>query len=131
MKKQPVSHRDLDVYQRALRGYARIVELTARLPSSERFELVSQVRASARSVCSCMAEAWRKKPYPPAFASKLVEAESEAAETQTWGDIMLIHDYITQDELAEVIETYDHILAQFVSLRTTSREWKARPKTVR
>jgi four helix bundle protein len=126
MTKPPLSHRDLDVYQRALRAYARIVQLTNKFPSAERFELVSQVRASGRSVCSCIAEAWRKKPYPPAFASKLVEGESEAAETQTWGDIAEIHDYITKEELDELIEIYDHILAQLVKLRSASHSWTRR-----
>ena len=29
-------------------------------------------------------EAWRKRRYPAAFVAKLSDAESEAAETQTW-----------------------------------------------
>jgi four helix bundle protein len=126
MIEAPRSHRDLEVYKRALHGYAFIARITATFPNTEKFELVAQMRAAARSVCSCLAEGWRKRNYPAAFASKLTEAESEAAETQTWADIAAIHTYIAPDQQADIIEEYDHILAQLVRFRRTAIKWKGR-----
>ena len=126
MKNTPRSHRDLDVYKLAIGAYAIVLRLSSTFPNTEKFELVVQMRASARSVCSCIAEAWRKRHYPAAFASKLTDGESEAAETQTWADIAILHQYINTDEQAEVIEQYDHILAQLVNLRSNALKWKGR-----
>src|SRR5688500_8404079 len=95
MERVPLSHRELDVYGRSLGLVVFVMQLVRRFPADEKFELAAQMRASSRSVCSAIAEAWRKRNYPAAFASKLNEAESEAAETQTWAEIALAHEYIT------------------------------------
>ena len=126
MRISPRSHRDLEVYKAALNAYVSILKYTTAFPSAEKFELTAQIRASARSVCSCIAEGFRKRHYPAAFASKLTDAESEAAETQTWSDIATIHKYISAAEQAELIEQYDHILGQLVNLRLSAPKWKGR-----
>jgi four helix bundle protein len=78
------SHRELLVYQKAMEAAMHIFELSQRFPSEERYSLTDQIRRSSRSVCANLAEAWRKRRYKGAFISKLSDAESEAAETQTW-----------------------------------------------
>ena len=117
------SHRELDVYKRALWAAVALIELTKRFPAEERWEMVVQLRSSSRSVCSCVAEAFRKRNYPAAFASKITEAENEAAETQTWLDLALAHGYITRDEHGEMIQEYETVLGQLVNLRLSAAKW--------
>jgi four helix bundle protein len=75
----PKSHRELKVYQSAMAALIEIILLSKTFPDCEKWDLTKQIRSSSRSVCSCLAEAWRKRNYPAAFASKLTDAESEAA----------------------------------------------------
>jgi len=65
------THRDLDVYQMGFEAAMRIFELTKRFPKEETYSLTDQIRRSSRSVCSNIAEAWRKRRYEAAFVSKL------------------------------------------------------------
>ena len=78
------SHEELEVYRLAFKAAMRIFELSKSFPLEERYALTDQIRRSSRSVCSNIAEAWRKRRYEAAFVSKLNDAEAEAAETQTW-----------------------------------------------
>ena len=52
----------------------RIFELTKGFPKEEVYSLTDQIRRSSRSVCSNIAEAWRKRRYEAAFVSKLKKA---------------------------------------------------------
>jgi four helix bundle protein len=78
------THGELEVYQMGFGAAMRIFELTKRFPKEETYALTDQIRRSSRSVCSNIAEAWRKRRYEAAFVSKLNDAEAEAAETQVW-----------------------------------------------
>ena len=51
-KKRIVSHRDLEVYQKAFAAAMEIFELTKSLPKDETYSLVGQIRRSSRSVCT-------------------------------------------------------------------------------
>jgi len=78
------SFKELRVWQIAIDLGMMVFESTKRLPDIERYSLTDQVRRSSRSVAANISEAWRKRRYVAAFASKLNDAETEAAETQTW-----------------------------------------------
>lgn len=78
------SHEELEVYKLAFEAAMRVFEMSKRFPREETYSLTDQIRRSLRSVCGNIAEAWRKRRYEAAFVSKLNDAESEAAETQTW-----------------------------------------------
>ena len=56
-------------------------------PREETYSLTDQIRRSSRSVCSNLAEAWRKQRYEGAFISKLSDAEGEAAELLPMGSV--------------------------------------------
>lgn len=56
----------------------RIFELSKAFPKEETYSLTDQIRRSSRSVCTNLAEAWRKRRYERAFASKLSDSEGEA-----------------------------------------------------
>ena len=47
-----------------------IFNLTKSFPEEEKYGLTSQIRRSSRSVCSSIAEAYRKRKYPAHFVSK-------------------------------------------------------------
>lgn len=78
------THRDLEVFQRAMDAAMRVLEVSKAFPKKETYSLTDQVRRSSRSVCANITEAWRKRRYEAAFISKLSDAETEAAETQVW-----------------------------------------------
>src|ERR1051325_994649 len=82
--KKIVRHQDLDVYKKGFDAAMQIFDLTRSFPKEEMYSLTDQIRRSSRSVCSNLAEAWRKRRYEAAFVSKLNDSEGEAAETQTW-----------------------------------------------
>jgi four helix bundle protein len=64
--------RDLIVYQRAFECAMEIFRVTSRFPAVEKYSLTDQIRRSSRSVCSSLAEAWRKRKYIKAFASNII-----------------------------------------------------------
>ncbi len=78
------SYKDLRVYQTAMDSAMQVFELTKGFPPEEKFAMVDQVRRSSRSVCTNLAEGWRKRRYAAHFTSKLSDAETEAEETRVW-----------------------------------------------
>src|SRR3972149_2306495 len=80
------SARELEVYRIAFDTAMEIFEITKSFPKEEKYSLIDQIRRSSRSVCTNLAEAWRKRRYKAVFINKLSDAEQEAAETQTWLD---------------------------------------------
>ncbi len=89
MEREPIkSHKDLQVYQMAFDAAMQIFDLSKQFPVEERYSLTDQIRRSSRSVCANLAEAWRKRRYEAAFVAKLSDCEAEAAEAQTWIDLL-------------------------------------------
>ena len=85
------------VYQKAFCLAMEIFELTRQFPVEEKYSLTDQVRRSSRSVCACLAEAYRKKQYLPHFVSKISDADMENSETGVWLDFCLSCSYISKD----------------------------------
>jgi hypothetical protein len=56
-------HSELDVYKKAFDAAMLIFELSKNFPKEETYSLTDQLRRSSRSVCSNLAEAWRKRRY--------------------------------------------------------------------
>jgi four helix bundle protein len=117
------SHRDLDVYKMAFEAAMKIFELSKSFPKEETFSLTDQIRRSSRSVCSNLAEAFRKRKYPKSFISKLSDSESEAAETQTWLDFALSCLYISESTHKELDDTYDKIIGKLVNMSLHPENW--------
>ena len=76
------SFRDLTVYRKAFELAMEIFELTKTFPKEERYSLTDQIRRSSRAVCSCIAEAYRKRNYEAYFVSKSSDSDMENSETQ-------------------------------------------------
>ena len=85
--------------------------------------MTDQARRSSRSVCSNLAEAFRKRKYPKAFVSKLSDSEGEAAETQTWLDFALSCNYIEIEEHKLLFQKYDFIIGKLVNMSIHPENW--------
>ena len=117
------THRDLDVYQMAFEAAMRIFELTKSFPKEETYSLTDQIRRASRSVCSNIADGWRKRRYEAAFVSKLNDAEAEAAETQIWLEFSVRCNYLDAAVGRELYTTYDNILGKLVNMIMHPEQW--------
>ena len=68
------SHRELEVYKLAFECAMEIFQVSKRFPVEERYSLTDQIRRASRSVCSNLAEAWRKRMYKAVFVNKISDS---------------------------------------------------------
>ncbi len=121
------SHRELEGYQIAFETAMRIFELSCTFPRTEMYALTDQICRSSRSVCSNLAEAWRKRRYVAAFISKLSDAEGEAAETQVWIEFAVRCNYLTTAQGNELYSQYNRVLGIIVTMINNPEVWVIRP----
>jgi len=88
---------DLIVYKKAFQLSMEIFEMTKSFPKEEKYSLIDQIRRSSRSVCSCLAEGYRKRRYVAHFVSKTTDSDMENSETQVWLDFSLACQYINEE----------------------------------
>ncbi|MBU0679525.1 MAG: four helix bundle protein [Verrucomicrobia bacterium] len=120
----PIKHfRDLRVYRSAMDQSMQLFELSKRWPKEERYSLTDQIRRSSRSVCSNIAEAWRKRRYEAHFISKLSDADGEAAEKQVWLEYAAKCGYIDRETYVLLDSEYEHICGGLVNMMTSPRKW--------
>jgi len=117
------SHFELDVYKLAFESAMTIFRLSKKFPKEERYSLTDQIRRSSRSVCACIAEAWRKRRYEGSFVAKLNDAEAEAAETQTWLQFSVECEYLDKNRAKELFKQYDQIIGKLVRMITNPKPW--------
>ena len=103
-----------------------IFEMTKAFPAEERYSMTDQIRRSSRSVAANIAEAWRKRRYPAAFVSKLNDADSEAAETQTWLEFAFRCRYCSPDRCEALTSDYERICAQLIVMIDNPKDWTVR-----
>ncbi len=115
--------RDLQVYRDAFRAARRIYDHSSEWPKEERYALTDQIRRSSRSVNANIAEAWRKRLYPKHFISKLSDADAEAAETRSWLDFALAHEYLPKSIYNELDDQYDKVQGSLVSMMNDPNRW--------
>jgi len=95
-------YKDLLAYKKAYELAMKIFVITKRFPAEEKYSLTDQMRRSSRSVCTNVAEAFRRKRYKDYFLNKLNDAETENTETEVWLDFSRDCKYITPDEHSEL-----------------------------
>ena len=125
-KKALREHTDLEVYRRAFAAAMRIFEVTKTFPREEQYSLTDQIRRASRSVCTNIAEGWRKRRYRAAFICKLNDSEGEAAETQGWLQFSVECRYLKRDVAAELYREYGDILGMLVRMIETADNWVLR-----
>ncbi len=101
----------------------QIFEISKQFPKEETYSLTDQVRRASRSVCSNIAEAWRKRRYEAAFVNKLNDAEGEAAETQTWLEFAVRCEYLKPEVGRDLFRTYDEVISMLVSMINKPQTW--------
>ncbi|MGC9472431.1 MAG: four helix bundle protein [Bacteroidales bacterium] len=117
------SHEKLDVYRMAFENAMRIFHISRNFPVEERYSLTDQLRRSSRSVCSNLAEAFRKRKYPRSFVAKLSDSESEAAETIVWLDFSLACQYMEESVHKDLKHQYDFIIGKLVNMALQPEKW--------
>ena len=122
------SHKELIVYQLAFKVSMEIFRITKSFPKDEIYSLTSQIRRSSRSVCSNLAEAFRKRRYEKAFVSKLSDSEGEAAETQVWLDYSLECGYLPEATYRNLIADYEKVLGMLVNMKNQPEKWSFKPE---
>ncbi|MCF8335809.1 MAG: four helix bundle protein [Bacteroidales bacterium] len=100
---------DLTVYKEAFRLAMQIFELSKEFPKEEKYSLTDQIRRSSRSVCSNIAEAFRKRQYPKQFVNKLSDSDAESSETLVWLDFALSCKYISTEVHKELVKKNSEI----------------------
>ncbi|MGC4037298.1 MAG: four helix bundle protein [Chitinophagaceae bacterium] len=101
--------RDLIVYKKAFQLSMEIFEMTKAFPKEERYSLIDQMRRSSRSVCSSLAEGYRKRRYVAHFISKVTDSDMENSETQVWIDFSLACKYINEEVYKDKIAKSEEI----------------------
>ena len=86
-----------------------IFEKTKVFPKEERYSLTDQIRRSSRAICSCIAEAYRKRSYPAYFVSKSSDADMENSETQSWLDFSFACNYINDERYKDLIKKSEEV----------------------
>jgi four helix bundle protein len=119
----PKSHRDLKMYQRAFALAIEVSSLSKHFPKDELFALTSQIRRSSRSVCATITEACRKRRYRAAFIAKLSDAETEAAETQTWLEFAQAEKYMDSETHSRLADDYEALIKSIVSVINHADSW--------
>jgi four helix bundle protein len=104
--------RDLEVYGLAFKAAMDIYTISKAFPNEERFAMTDQVRRSSRSVCSNLAEAWRKRKYVAVFRNKITDAMQEASETQSWLEFALACRYIDGQTFNDLDSGYEEIISK-------------------
>jgi len=101
----------------------RIFQITKGFPVEERYSLVDQIRRCSRSVCSNLAEGWRKRRYLAVFKNKVTDAMMEASETQCWLEFSLECGYIERAVFDRLDDEYEQIIAMLNSMELNAEKF--------
>lgn len=103
-----LSHKQLEVYQLALKLIKEVYTLTKAFPSDEKYVLVSQLKRTSVSVCSNIAEGSariskiEKKRFYEIARSSIVEIDTQI-------EISLLNEYLTNIQIIELEKYLDSI----------------------
>jgi four helix bundle protein len=99
--------RKLMVYQKAFENAMQIFEISKSFPDIERYSLTTQIRNSSRSICSNIAEGYRKRLYRKHYIAKVTDADMENSETLVWLDFSLSCKYIIESQHIELVKKFE------------------------
>ena len=104
-----ISFRDLTVYKKAFELAMKIFKISKTFPKEETYSLTDQIRRSSRSVCTSIAEAYRKRKYEAYFISKSSDADMENSETQVWLDFSYKCNYINEADYKRLMKKSEEV----------------------
>ena len=96
-------YKDLIAFKKAYNLAMKIFQITKKIPSEEKYSIISQIRRSSRSVCANRAEAYKRRKYPAHFLSKLWDSLTGNCETEVWLNFSIDCGYLTITEHRELI----------------------------
>jgi len=94
--------RELLAFQKAFELAMEVFQISKSFPLEEKYALTDQIRRSSRSVCSNIAEAYRKRRYVAHFINKLTDGDGENSETNVWLEFAFKCDYISNETFVEL-----------------------------
>ncbi len=101
--------KNIKVYKLGFDLAMKIFEISKSFPKEERYSLTDQIRRSSRTVCTCLAEAFRKRLYPAHFIAKVSDSDMENTESQTWLDFSLACKYISKEQFDELLNQSEEV----------------------
>lgn len=114
---------ELEVYQISFEGAKYVYRPSKGFPGEEKYSLTDQIRRCTRSVCTSIAEAWRKRRYQAALVAKLSDADGESTETLVWLDFALDAGYLTPEVHGALRDRYDHVCRMLTRMMQDSATW--------
>ena len=103
---ESISFKNLIVYKKV---FSLAMRISKKFSKEETYSLTDQVRRSSRSVCTNIAEGYRKRQYPAHFISKISDADMENSETQVWLDFARACEYISEELYVELVRETEEI----------------------
>ena len=129
--KKITCYQDLDVYQRSYSACVEVItKIIAKLPPSEKYDLVDQLSRSSKAVPRLIAEGFAKKHQKAGFQKYLDDAMAESNETQV-GLCQCRDIYpnnIDIDLCKKLINEYDIIGRQLYKLKEAWNSFTNKPK---
>jgi four helix bundle protein len=110
------SHKDLKVWQAAMRLVEQIYDLAKRLPDSERYGLVSQMTRSAVSVPANIAEGHARGTRRD-YAQFIAIARGSLMETETYVLLTTRLGFIRETQVTKLHQLIDEISKMLGALR--------------
>ena len=108
-------YRDLDIWNAGIQVVKRIYQLTEKFPKHELYGLVSQMRRSAISTPSNVAEGFRRY-HNKEYRQFLYVSLGSCAELETQLTIAKELNYIEQGEEVRLLEELDHVCRMIANL---------------
>ena len=115
--------KNLKAYQESYDLAMHLFEISRNFPKSETYALVNQIRRSSRSVCACIAEAYRKRQYPAHFKSKMSDADMENSETAVWIDFAKDCGYITAQQHGQLSQVSTRVGRRIGAMMKNSEQY--------
>ena len=97
------SYRDLIVWQKSMSWVTMVYTLSSKIPESEKFGLISQIRRSSFSIPSNIAEGYGRN-YKKDYSRFLQIARGSLFECQTQIEIAINLNFISIDDCKEINE---------------------------
>ena len=96
-------YKELLAFKEAYELAMLIFQVSKKFPPEERYSLTDQIRRSSRSVCTNLAESYKRRRYKDYFVSKLNDSETENTETEVWIYFSRDCGYITVEESEKLL----------------------------
>lgn len=112
------TYRDLEIWKLGIEIVKLVYRLTSRFPRQELYGLVSQMRRSAVSVPSNIAEGFRRQ-YAKEYRQFLSVSLGSCAELETQATIAEELGYVSVSEESQLLEELDHECRMISNLSKT------------